>query len=95
MDAWPTFWKHNKPLYDLMIAKGFKFKHDELSHFVDSDDNYVAYPAGYITGVGYNDNGTPTPFYASINLGEGNGILQRSFKTRQETVKWAFTTANA
>lgn len=90
MDAWPTFWRHNKPLYERHIAAGYRFKHgDKTAHFVDGNGEYATYPVGYITGVGYNDNGTPTPYYASVYLGE-SGWAQRSYKTRQECVDWAF-----
>lgn len=88
MDAWSNFWTHNKPLYDQMIAKGFTFKRGKQNaHFVDTNGEYVSFPRGYITGVGYSDNGTPTPYFASICLGDS--WAQRSFKTYSEAIDWA------
>lgn len=89
MDSWSRFWKHNKPLHEAHIKKGFTFKKGErTSHFVDNEGNYASFPIGYITGVGHNNNGTPTPYYASVYLGE-SGWAQRSFATIKEAADWA------
>lgn len=91
MDAWPTFWKHNKPLFEKHIADGFLFKNSErTSHFIDSDGNYAPFPVGYITGVGCSlDVGHPHPWHASVYLGD-RGWAQRGFGTRDEAIAWAF-----
>ena len=89
MDAWPTFWTHNKPLYEAHIKAGYTFKHgDRTAHFVDSDGEYAAYPVGYITGVGVSKNGSPRPYYASVYLGDS--WAQGSFSTYQEAITWGF-----
>ena len=90
-DAWPTFWGHNEPLFNAHILAGYSFKHGPLSHFVDSNGDYAPYPKGYITGVGYSDNGTPRPYYASVFLGDG--WAQRVAKSRQECIEWALKKA--
>lgn len=89
MDAWPTFWSHNEPLFNEMIKKGFKFKRDnKLAYFVDSEGEYANFPVGYITGPGVDyNNGNPRPWYASVN--GHNGWAQRSGKNQQEVVAWA------
>jgi len=85
MDAWPTFWNHNKPLYEAHIEAGFKFKHGNgVAHFVDQNGKYATYPKGYITGVQYRQNGSPRPYYASVYLGDS--WMQYTGKTDEECV---------
>ena len=86
MDSWPFFWKHNKPLFDAMIAAGWQFKDTgPHRHFVDKIGNYVAYPVGYITGPTYYSDSQK--YYASV-MGP-NGWLQRGFASRQNACEWA------
>lgn len=88
MDAWPTFWNHNKPLFEQHVAAGFRFvRNKDKAHFVDADGNYANYPVGYITGVGYVKNGNPNPYYASVYLGDG--WAQCNGKTADEAEKKA------
>jgi len=78
-----------------MLRKGYSFKHNKaegLAHFVDSESQYIDYPAGYITGPCYQDTGSGRPWYASIK--GTDGWRQRSFTNRQEAVDWALAAAS-
>lgn len=88
MDGFPDFWHKNKILYDTMIMYGYKYVHrNGCAFFEDHKGKYIEFPEGYITGVGFNNNGTPYPYYASVNTKVG--WAQRSFKTRLGAISWA------
>jgi len=94
MDAWPTFWSHNEPLFRQHIADGYRFKqHKGLAHFVDADGKYATYPTGYITGPQRHTNGNPAPFQVNVHLGADVGWAQRNFKRVDHAVAWAFERA--
>jgi hypothetical protein len=91
-DAWPSAWSHNKPLFDRMIEQGFSFKWDtHTAYFVDKDGKYVNFPAGYVTGPSFNDNGSPRPCYASTCL--GGSWVQYSSPARQDALEQALERA--
>lgn len=95
MDSWPAFWKHNKPLYEAMLAEGCSFKRNVtagLSSFRDANGEYVDYPVGYITGPCFQDNGNRKPWYASIK--GSDGWRQRSFADRDDAINWALAEAS-
>ena len=88
MDAWPTFWDWNKPLFEQHVAAGFRFvRNKDTAHFVDANGDYASHPVGYITGIGYSKNGSPNPYYASVYLGDS--WAQYSGKTAAEVEKKA------
>jgi hypothetical protein len=92
MDGWSNFWYRNKPLYDKMIEEGNTYKPDKdkgLGYFVNKDGDYVSFPVGYVTGIGYDNNGNPKPYYVSIK--ESNGWRQHSFRTFNEALEWGKT----
>jgi hypothetical protein len=90
MDSWSNFWYRNKPLYEKMIATGHTYKKNKGSgHFVNKDGDYVPFPVGYVTGVGYLKNGSPYPYYVSIQ--GTNGWYQRSFTNFGQALKWGRT----
>ena len=61
------FEKHNQPLYDEMIEKGFTFKRENgKAFFVDKWGDYTPFPTGYITGPIRSSN---TLVYASVYNG--------------------------
>lgn len=61
------FEKHNQPLYEEMIQKGYTFKRENgKAFFVDRFDNYISFPTGYITGPIHSVNSL---IYASVYNG--------------------------
>lgn len=88
LDPLDSFYHHNKPLYDKMIADGNILVHENgYQKFVDKDNNYVDYPVGYVTGPMFENRSIPYPHYVSIK--SENGWVQRSFRTFSECVDWA------
>ncbi len=89
------FEEMNAPLHEKMVQAGNRLvERKGYRHYVDSTGIYVPYPVGYITGVGYSpSNGTPTPYYASVQ--GPNGWVQRYFKTSNEAEQWAIETAKS
>jgi hypothetical protein len=87
---------HNKPLHEAMIARGCKWVSTSSKEYFTFDGEYEPYPAGYIRGPQFHENGNPRPYSYSVQ--GRNGWLQRSF-THQEVLtegpRWALETAQS
>ena len=79
----------NSRLHQEMLDKGYLFHSgDGMQYFHNSDNGYVNYPIGYITGpCRSTDNGSGKPWYCSVN-GQ-NGWHQKSSASRDEVIDWA------
>lgn len=87
---------HNKPLHEAMIARGCEWVSTSSKEYFTFDGEYEPYPAGYIRGPQFHENGNPRPYSYSVQ--GRNGWLQRSF-THQEVFtegpRWALEAAKS
>ncbi len=79
--------EHNAEFDRMMVEQGYTLKRCErYRRYVDSNDKYVPFPDGYVTGPHYNNNGNPQPWSYSMN--GKNGWLQMAFRFRREADDW-------